>query len=252
MNIIPNLSPLSLVVAMFSIIAPQCVFANAPLTVNKTSKHQSHLKDSDCCQNCDSDLLFCSSVTCNGYPPFSKSDCYTACAYEYDVCTQKCQDGCPLPADIEIRNGSVYTINIFRHDKVKLGALTGWSPDRVVLQASDFPVYYSYCEDLSKSYCYTDARYGEILQDPNCYVVWYFAGFYTTLWGVGCAGNLGRNKGSIKPPSSKKVQMKKESLPSKPKPSPEVKKAPEKKAAHPTSTSSPESKESPSQERHPK
>lgn len=161
----------------------------------------------DCCQDCRQQYSSCYTVTCNGYPPFSRSDCYTTCGAEFAQCSQNCTGGCAVPADIEIRNGSVYTINVFSNDKkTKLGTLSGWSPHPIVLQASDFPIYYTYCSDLSQDYCYTDDHYGGKLENPNCYVLWYVAGFYTTLWGVGCADGqshrLLKGKENVKPPSS--------------------------------------------------
>ena len=161
----------------------------------------------DCCQDCRKKNSFCDTVTCNGYPPFIRSNCYTTCGAEFAQCSQNCSGGCEAPADIQIRNGSVYTINVFSNDKkTKLGTLTGWYTYPIVLQATDFPIYYTYCSDLTQDYCYTDSRFGEILNTPNCYVVWYFGRFYTTLWGMGCSGEQSRRllkgKENVKSPSS--------------------------------------------------
>jgi hypothetical protein len=114
-------------------------------------------------------------------------DCQTGCSNCGDDCGQGCDLGClavytsctnncypPCQVQYSIRNGCVFSMNFINSSGVMLGSLGGWSPYKIKLDSSDFPVVCCYNS--------TDAKKcgGYVIKDPGCYILWFFSGYYTT------------------------------------------------------------------------
>ena len=61
-----------------------------------------------------------------------------------------------------------------------MGSLSGWSPSKILLKETDFPIYACYDDEEGTCLTWSDNRYNYKIEQPGCYVLWYFSGFYTT------------------------------------------------------------------------
>jgi len=85
----------------------------------------------------------------------------------------------PCLLSYALRNGTIYTIYFYRSDGTLIDYRDGWSPYRLPVKDIDFPITASRCEPGSSG-CTVDNGSTMVINNPGCYVVWYFGGLYTT------------------------------------------------------------------------
>lgn len=129
-----------------------------------------------CLSDCDNTLQHCMRSCKGGYA--QKAACGTVCLAAYGIKQDLCYP--PCPRQFAIRNGSVYNMNFFNSAGTKLGSLSGWSPNKILLKGADFPLYACYDDEEGACLTWSDSRYNYKIDQPGCYILWYFAGFYTT------------------------------------------------------------------------
>ncbi len=125
-----------------------------------------------CVTNCENQFQSCLQA-CDDLGPDCSNDVRLACTITESICNRNC-----YPSIFSIRNGSVYFLYFYRSDGSLIGTLTGWSPDKLIVKESDFPITACVC-DPNNCDC-GDSRNGVVINGPGCYVVWFFASFYTT------------------------------------------------------------------------
>lgn len=127
--------------------------------------------------------------------------CLNACNDKWEDCQQACtningDNGCQVacetlnlqctnacyPDVYALRNGTVWTLYVFRSDGTFINSLIATSPYRLVVQASDFPIIATYCATLTgENQCdYRNPDFGMTIPTPGCYIVWYDQGYYTS------------------------------------------------------------------------
>lgn len=132
------------------------------------------LKDiNTCLQNCDNQFEACQQA-CDNLGPDCNSTIRLSCSINQSICSRDC-----YPSIYTVRNGSVYTLNYFNSQGTLLGTLAGWSPNKITVHSSDFPITACVCNPINQCDCTNDNN-GVRLPSPGCYIVWFFDGFYST------------------------------------------------------------------------
>lgn len=136
---------------------------------------KSGLEDINACINkCEAQFEDCQTA-CNNLGPDCGPGGQLACSINESICNRAC-----YPAIYAIRNGSVYDMNFYAANGNLLGNLSGWSPDKLVINQSDFPVLACYCNPVTACDC-NNTNNGHVFTEPGCYILWYFfGGFYST------------------------------------------------------------------------
>ena len=133
------------------------------------------LEDVNACLNqCETQFQNCQQA-CNNLGPDCGAGGQLSCMINVASCNRDC-----YPSIYAIRNGSVYTMNFYAANGNLLGTLSGWSPDRLVVNQTDFPILACYCNPVTACDC-NDTNYGYVFTESGCYILWSFiGGFYAT------------------------------------------------------------------------
>ena len=126
-----------------------------------------------CVTQCDNQFEACQQA-CDNLGPDCGNGVRLACTITESVCNRDC-----YPSIYAIRNGSIYTLYFYDVDGNLLGNLSGWSPDKITVNASKFPILACVCNPNTSCDCSSNNN-GILINGPGCYIVWYAEGFYTT------------------------------------------------------------------------
>lgn len=126
-----------------------------------------------CVNGCENQFQNCLQA-CDNLGPDCGDDVRLSCTIVESVCNRDC-----YPAIYTLRNGSVYTLYFYRIDGSLIGSLPGWSPNKLTVTASDYPVTACVCNPLNSCNCNNNSN-GVVVNGAGCYIFWYFAGFYVT------------------------------------------------------------------------
>jgi len=114
---------------------------------------------------------------------------FLACSIPVVLQLWACWDNAypPCLLSYALRNGSIYTLYFYRADGTFIDSRDGWSPYRLQVQDTDFPITASRCNTLGDPVCTVEDGLAMVINDPGCYVVWSFGSLYTTdeiCWGT--------------------------------------------------------------------
>ena len=140
---------------------------------------QNRLTDDDplqaCLNACNAQFENCNQA-CANLGPDAGPGCDLSCTTNNTFCTESC-----YPQVYALRNATPWQLYFFRASGTLIDTRDGDSPYRLVVQTSDFPIIATYCDNIVNNGCdYGDPDYGIIIQDPGCYIIWYYVGYYTT------------------------------------------------------------------------